>query len=200
MSCVFCAAWASKFARKSVFCPEKPANSSPLSLSPPKSPVSNASACRGTPQSQPVSAAEVLPHSPPRFSHVTRQPAELVTAEVTPPRYWGGIEPPQRRSGDQRLSHVTMGSRYQSLFGPKTVSPLRHRSLWGRKVRSWLGKAKSEIRPRSIPKSDWGLARAWCGLRGIRRDPKTARTTRTSPSVGRLALPDRSAGSACVSG
>ena len=37
-------------------------------------------------------------------------------------------------------------------------------------------------------------------LRGIRRDPKTARRTRTSPSVGRLALLDRSAGSACVSG
>ena len=42
-------------APKSVFCPEKPANSSPLSLSPPKSPVSNTSACRGTEQSQPVS-------------------------------------------------------------------------------------------------------------------------------------------------
>ena len=49
VSCVFCAARASKFARfppktgsrcpKSVFCLEKPANSSPLSLSPPKSPV-----------------------------------------------------------------------------------------------------------------------------------------------------------------
>ena len=40
-----------------VFYPEKPANSSPMSLSPPKSPVSNTSACRGTPQSPPVSNA-----------------------------------------------------------------------------------------------------------------------------------------------
>ena len=44
-------------APKSVFCLEKPANSSPLSLSPPKSPVSNTSARRGTAQSQPVSDA-----------------------------------------------------------------------------------------------------------------------------------------------
>ena len=43
------------------------------------------------------------------------------------------------------------------------MSPLRHRSLWGRKVRKRLGKAKSEIRPRSRPNSDWGLARAWRG-------------------------------------
>ena len=74
-------------APKSVFCPEKPANSSPLSLSPPKSPVSNTSACRGTPQSPPVSNAAARqgpgsePDSPPRFSRVTRQPAELVTAD-----------------------------------------------------------------------------------------------------------------------
>ena len=73
-------------APKSVF---YPANSSPLSLSPPKSPVSNASACRGTPQSPPVSNAAARrgpgsePDSPPRFSHATRQPAELVTADVT---------------------------------------------------------------------------------------------------------------------
>ena len=73
-------------APKSVFYPEKPANSSPLSLSPPKSPVSNTSACRGTPQSPPVSnaAARRGPgFSPPRFFHMTRQPAELVTADVT---------------------------------------------------------------------------------------------------------------------
>ena len=59
---------------------------------------------------------------------------------------------------------ATMGSCYQSLFGPKTVSPRCHRFVfffWGRKVRKRLGKAKSEIRPRSIPKSDWGLVRAW---------------------------------------
>ena len=37
-------------------------------------------------------------------------------------------------------------------------------------------------------------------LRGIRRDPKTARRTRTSPAVGRLGLPGLSAGSAGVSG
>ena len=43
------------------------------------------------------------------------------------------------------------------------MSPLCHHSLWGRKARKRLGKAKSEIRPRSIPKSDWGLVRAWCG-------------------------------------
>ena len=42
-------------APKSVFYPEKPANSSPPSLSPPMSPVSNTSARRGTAQSQPVS-------------------------------------------------------------------------------------------------------------------------------------------------
>ena len=36
-------------------------------------------------------------------------------------------------------------------------------------------------------------------LWGIRRDPKTARTTRTSPSVGRLALPGLSVESAGVS-
>ena len=37
-------------------------------------------------------------------------------------------------------------------------------------------------------------------LRGIRRDPKTARRTTTSPAVGRLGLPGLSAGSAGVSG
>ena len=42
------------------------------------------------------------------------------------------------------------------------MSPLRHRSLWGRKVRKRLGKAKSEIRP-PRPKLDWGLVWAWCG-------------------------------------
>ena len=76
-------------APKSVFCPEKPANSSPPSLSPPKSPVSNTSACRGTAQTQRVSNAAARrgpgsePDSPPRFFHVTRQPAELVTADVS---------------------------------------------------------------------------------------------------------------------
>ena len=44
-------------APKSVFYPEKSVNSSPLSLSPPKSPVSNTSARRGTAQSQPASDA-----------------------------------------------------------------------------------------------------------------------------------------------
>ena len=29
-------------------------------------------------------------------------------------------------------------------------------------MRKRLEKAQSEIRPRSIPKSDWGLVRAWC--------------------------------------
>ena len=46
-----------RHAPKSVFCLEKPANSSPLSLSPPKSPVSNTSARRGTAQSQSASDA-----------------------------------------------------------------------------------------------------------------------------------------------
>ena len=62
-----------------------------------------------------------------------------------------------------------MGSHYQSqtaLFGPKTVSPRCHRlvtALFGAEKCEKLGKAKLEIRPRSIPKSDWGLVRAWCG-------------------------------------
>ena len=74
-----------------------------------------------------------------------------------------------------------------------TMSPLRRRSLWGRKAASlqrnftwnstractkiwvmpvassarpapWLRSIGLEIRPRSTPKSDWGMVRAWCCL------------------------------------
>ena len=78
-------------APKSVFCPEKPANSSPPSLSPPKSPVSNTSACRGTAQSQRVSNAAARrgpgsePDSPPRFFHATRQPLTPVRPQLSRP-------------------------------------------------------------------------------------------------------------------
>ena len=65
----------------------------------------------------------------PRFFHVTRQPAELVTAKVTgltrqPAAVPGGIEPPKRCYGEQRPNH-TMGSRYLSktaLFGPPSLA------------------------------------------------------------------------------
>ena len=94
---VKCGAWASKFARSrsksldSVFCPEKHANSSPLSLSPFASALSPLAF-----GSQKCAKAAQFPSSgrrgpgserdsPPRFRLVTRQPAELVTAFVTAP-------------------------------------------------------------------------------------------------------------------
>ena len=60
------------------------------------------------------------------------------------------------------------------------MSPLRHRSLSGRKVRKRLGKAKSEIRPRSRPKSDWGLVRV---LRADRAGPDHVKVPRRKQRV-----------------
>ena len=66
------------------FLPRKACEFQPaLSLSPPMSPVSNTSACRGTPPISPGSDTTARQGPLPRFSHMTRQPAEVVTANVT---------------------------------------------------------------------------------------------------------------------
>ena len=98
-------------APKSVFCPEKPANSSPLSSSPLVTALSPLAfwvqKC-----AKPGPVPKLLLRrvfSRPGVLHVTRQPAELVTA---------------------RRSHLTIGFCYRpktALFGPKTLSPRCHR-------------------------------------------------------------------------
>ena len=135
-----------------------------------------------------------------RFVEVVRQPAELVTTDVTTDvtapsgsGFW--CKKRLKRSSpkspffvsdckwDARASKFAgfrskAGSRRQfSAFGPEKrriparrachrlsplrhrLSPLRHRFLWGRKVRKRLGKAKPALRLRS----NFALARAWCG-------------------------------------
>ena len=99
-SLVFCRKPAPRVCRapNSVFCPEKPANSSPLN---PPSPLVTASSplafwvqkCAKPGRSRaPSPQGFSRPDSPPRFrlgvrqpAEVVRQPAELVTAEVTAP-------------------------------------------------------------------------------------------------------------------
>ena len=85
-----------------------------------------------------------------------------------------GEESNLRNVATERPKPSPMGSRYLSktaLFGPKTVindvtasSPLGPKSA----QKGLDGKARplfTEVGnpPRSIPKSDWGLVRAWCG-------------------------------------
>ena len=157
---------------------QKPAPS--VCSAPPKSPVSNASACRGTPQSQPASDAAARRGAP----HITRQPAEVLPRDAAARRACHRRSqrsltrqpaevPGRNRTSETSLRRPTPKPCHHGLllpvpngaFRPKNgltaMSPLRHRSLWGQKVRKRLGKAKSEIRPRSIPKLDWGLVRAW---------------------------------------
>ena len=87
---------------------------------------SNASARRGfsTQRDSPPSSSP--PKSPVSNTSARRGPGRNRASETS------------LRRAKQRLSHLTMGSRYQSktaLFGPKTrsstMSPLRHRSLFG---------------------------------------------------------------------
>ena len=68
------------------------------------SPVCDTSACQDA-LDHPASDAAARRGAP----HMTRQPCHRRShrsQHVSPPRYRGGIEPPKRRSGDQRPSHV----------------------------------------------------------------------------------------------
>ena len=103
------------------------------------------------------------------FCHrsLTRQPAEV---------------PGRNRTSETSLRRPTPKPCHHGLSLPVPNDRFVTALFWGRKVRKRLGKAKSEIRPRSIPKSDWGLVRAWQSCVGHRIAASILRWQQDCPS------------------
>ena len=203
-------------APKSVFCPEKPANSSPLRSSPLVTALSplafwvqkcakpgpvpelllrrvfrGPTARRGpgpesdSPPRWSVSPPSLSPPMSPLHSAPFLVQKALKTVE-SEESVWFSVE-----SGlpDNHFAQF-------SAFGPEKrriparrachrLSSLCHRSLWGRKVRKRLGKAKPAPRLRLV--RPWcgpgaGLVRAWCGPRAWALVPTGVRIPTSFPT------------------